>query len=96
MTDAAKLRTHPLRSSAPLSRAPNAGGAWAARCWAPRSTTRARPGHGLVEGYPVDTRGQRIPSATAFTGTLDLFEAAGFRRISERVAGRPLVQLSLE
>jgi len=50
----------------------------------------------MVEGYPVDTRGQRIPSANAFTGTLDLFAAAGFRPISERVAGRPLVQLSLE
>lgn len=45
-----------------------------------------------IEGYPVDTHGGRIPNSEAFTGTLDLFRGAGFRAISERVPGRPLVR----
>jgi len=52
-------------------------------------------GAAAVEGYPVDTRGKRIPNSSAFTGTLDLFRSAGFSRISERVDGRPLVRLEL-
>lgn len=48
-----------------------------------------------VEAYPVDTRGRRIPSSDAFTGTWDLFRSAGFARISERIPGRPLVRLQL-
>lgn len=55
---------------------------------------RAQGGH-LLEGYPVDTRGRRIPSAEAFTGTLELFAAAAFRPVAERVAGRPVVRLPL-
>lgn len=52
-------------------------------------------GAAVLEGYPVDTRGRRIPTSDAFTGTLDLFRDAGFARVSERVQGRPLVRLEL-
>jgi GNAT superfamily N-acetyltransferase len=31
-----------------------------------------------IEGYPVDTEGVRIASASAYTGTLGMFERAGF------------------
>jgi GNAT superfamily N-acetyltransferase len=52
-------------------------------------------GAAIIEGYPVDTHGRRIPTSDAFTGTLDLFRDAGFVRVSERVQGRPLVRLEL-
>jgi GNAT superfamily N-acetyltransferase len=32
----------------------------------------------IVEGYPVDTSGSRIPSASVYTGTRRMFERAGF------------------
>jgi GNAT superfamily N-acetyltransferase len=60
------------------------------------AVTHARAaGAAAVEGYPVDTGGRRVPGSNAFTGTLDLFERAGFRRIAERLAGRPVVRLDL-
>lgn len=38
----------------------------------------AAHGARLVEGYPVDTAGTRIPSASVYTGTAAMFERAGF------------------
>ncbi len=38
----------------------------------------------LVEGYPVQTGGRRIPSAWAYTGTLGMFERAGFTVVARR------------
>jgi GNAT superfamily N-acetyltransferase len=35
-----------------------------------------------VEAYPVATRGSRITSASAYTGTLGMFERAGFAVVS--------------
>jgi GNAT superfamily N-acetyltransferase len=52
-------------------------------------------GAASLEGYPVDTHGRRIPNSDAFTGTLDLFTGAGFEQAAERVAGRPVVRLTL-
>lgn len=54
----------------------------------------------LVEGYPVQTDGQRIPSAWAYTGTLPMFERAGFRvatsrRASPGTRSRPIVRRSV-
>jgi len=34
-----------------------------------------------VEGYPVDTGGDRIDQAAAYVGTTTVFEVAGFRRV---------------
>jgi GNAT superfamily N-acetyltransferase len=57
---------------------------------------RARAaGASVLEGYPVDTRGARLPSSTVFTGTLDLFLAAGFAVAGERLERRPVVRLQL-
>lgn len=37
----------------------------------------------IVEGYPVDTTGGRIASASVYTGTLAMFERAGFTIAAE-------------
>ena len=42
----------------------------------------------LVEAYPVDTGGGRVPAATAFKGTLGMFERAGFDVAARRQANR--------
>jgi GNAT superfamily N-acetyltransferase len=53
-----------------------------------------------LEAYPVDTAGGRIPSANAYTGTLSMFERAGFGVVARRQANRaspvrPIVRLRL-
>ena len=37
----------------------------------------------VIEGYPVDTAGARITSASGYTGTLSMFERAGFRVVAD-------------
>ena len=41
-----------------------------------------------VEGYPVRTAGRRVPSALAYTGTLGMFERAGFA-VAAETTSRP-------
>ncbi|MGI9616118.1 MAG: GNAT family N-acetyltransferase [Acidimicrobiales bacterium] len=36
-----------------------------------------------IEGYPLDNRGQRVDSTMAYVGTVGLFEAAGFVKVSD-------------
>jgi len=36
-----------------------------------------------IEGYPVDTTGQRIDTTFAYVGTVTMFEGAGFHRIAK-------------
>jgi GNAT superfamily N-acetyltransferase len=38
----------------------------------------------LLEAYPADTGGKRIPSASAFRGTVSMFERAGFEVVARR------------
>jgi GNAT superfamily N-acetyltransferase len=49
----------------------------------------------IVEGYPVDTSGGRIPSASVYTGTTGMFERAGFEEAapttSTAASGAPRV-----
>lgn len=49
----------------------------------------------LVEGFPVETGGQRMPSAGAYTGTRGMFERQGFSvaasTTSQAHGGRPRV-----
>jgi GNAT superfamily N-acetyltransferase len=42
----------------------------------------------LLEAYPVDTGGQRIPAANAFKGTLSMLERAGFTVVERRQFNR--------
>ena len=51
----------------------------------------------LVEAYPADTHGKRISSASAYKGTLGMFERAGFevvewRRANRTTSPRPIVR----
>jgi GNAT superfamily N-acetyltransferase len=39
-------------------------------------------GAATVEGYPVVTEGARLPAGSAYTGTLSMFERAGFVGVS--------------
>lgn len=45
----------------------------------------------LVEGYPIDTSQRAASNADAFTGTLAMFEDAGFTEAARR-GGRPIVR----
>jgi GNAT superfamily N-acetyltransferase len=49
----------------------------------------------LVEGFPVETGGGRMPSSSAYTGTRGMFERAGFTMAapttSRAAGGRPRV-----
>ncbi len=54
----------------------------------------------MLEAYPADTSGGRIPSANVYQGTLSMFEQAGFevvtlRRGSPDSRPRPVVRLAL-
>jgi GNAT superfamily N-acetyltransferase len=42
----------------------------------------------LLEAYPADTEGGRIPAAHAFKGTVPMFEGAGFEVVERRQANR--------
>jgi GNAT superfamily N-acetyltransferase len=48
----------------------------------------------VIEGYPVDPGDGRATNASAFTGVLDMFRAAGFDEIARR-GGRPILRASL-
>jgi hypothetical protein len=69
------------------------------RCWRPPSSTRSH-GAATLEGYPVETEGNRIPSANAYMGTSTMFERAGFEVVERRRANkgsvvRPIVSKTL-
>jgi GNAT superfamily N-acetyltransferase len=54
----------------------------------------------IVESYPVETGGERIPAASAYLGTTRMFEQAGFREVATRQATptsrpRPIFRLAL-
>lgn len=54
----------------------------------------------LVEAYPAETHGERIPPASAFKGTLEMYERHGFdiaarRRANRASPERPIVRRSL-
>jgi GNAT superfamily N-acetyltransferase len=52
----------------------------------------AAGGARMVEGYPVDTDGERKESAELFHGTLSQFLGAGFRVVERRGVRRALVR----
>jgi GNAT superfamily N-acetyltransferase len=48
-------------------------------------------GASAVEGYPIDPGADRVSNASAYTGVLDMFRAAGFDEIARR-GGRPILR----
>jgi GNAT superfamily N-acetyltransferase len=87
------------------------GGIWSVVCfWMPRAergkgiamallraaVDHARAGGARVlEGYPIDTGGERRPQSNVFTGTLAMFRRVGFTEVERRADGRPIVRLEL-
>jgi GNAT superfamily N-acetyltransferase len=53
-----------------------------------------RRGAEVVEAYPIDTAGGKRSSADLYTGTLAMFERAGFEEVARR-GGRPIVRRTL-
>jgi GNAT superfamily N-acetyltransferase len=51
-------------------------------------------GADVVEAYPIDTGGGKRSSADLYTGTLAMFERAGFEEVARR-GGRPIVRRTL-
>jgi hypothetical protein len=49
----------------------------------------------VIEGYPVDTGGEKKRTNDLFHGTLGTFLAAGFAEKTEMTPGRTLVELEL-
>jgi ribosomal protein S18 acetylase RimI-like enzyme len=54
----------------------------------------------LLEAYPVDPAGGRVPAAAAYTGTVGMFERAGFRVVERRQSKpgapvRPIVRRAI-
>ena len=49
-----------------------------------------KEGARIIEGYPVKPPrpGEKIPAAFAYTGTLPLFQKAGFELVSEKPSGK--------
>lgn len=43
---------------------------------------------------PVDTSGARTPAASIYTGTLSMFESAGFEEVLRRAGRRPVMRLN--
>lgn len=76
--------------------------AWSAVCFVVRAGYRGRGlmhvllagaveharthGAEVVEGYPVETGGSRVDVISGYVGTVELFEAAGFRRAGPTTA----------
>ncbi|WP_314648097.1 GNAT family N-acetyltransferase [uncultured Microbacterium sp.] len=89
----------------------DAGDIWAVTCFVVRREHRGQgltdrllqeavafaraSGARVIEGYPVDTRGERQSSNELFHGTLGTFVRAGFVRRGDLTRGRTLVTLDL-
>lgn len=52
----------------------------------------AEQGAQIIEGYPVDTRGQRQSAAFIFTGLPGMYRAAGFEEVARRSPTRPIMR----
>lgn len=46
----------------------------------------------IVEGYPIEPKKERIPSASAYTGLASTFRKAGFVEVARRSENRPIMR----
>jgi GNAT superfamily N-acetyltransferase len=51
-----------------------------------------RRGARIVEGYPLDARGKRLPDTFAWFGLASAFRKAGFREAARRSPTRPVMR----
>jgi len=56
----------------------------------------ARNGARIIEGYPIDPRGERYANAFAWTGIMRVFELAGFEEVARRSDKRPVMRRTLQ
>ena len=49
----------------------------------------------ILEGYPVEPKGDRMPAAFAYTGLASAFNQAGFVEVARRSATRPIFRLRI-
>ncbi|MBD0292976.1 MAG: GNAT family N-acetyltransferase [Jiangellaceae bacterium] len=100
-----------LRSRAIGPAQPDELGVWSLVCfWIPAPHRRkgvgtalldgavayARSQHAaVVEAYPVDTVGEKRPGAELFTGTVTMFQRAGFTITRHARSGRPIARLTV-
>jgi GNAT superfamily N-acetyltransferase len=49
-------------------------------------------GASVVEGYPVDTRGAKTQASSVYTGTVSMFDSAGFKEALRRADKRPVMR----
>jgi len=84
---------------------------WAVTCFVMRREFRSRGisaalldgaidharAHGarVLEAYPVDTEGERVPSANMYHGGSTVFARAGFRETARPASGRVIMELEL-
>jgi GNAT superfamily N-acetyltransferase len=52
-------------------------------------------GAAVLEGYPIDTRGEHRENAGLYYGTLAMFQASGFTEVERRGTARPIMRLDL-
>ena len=55
-----------------------------------------KKGAKVLEGYPVDTRGKKIPDAFVWWGLEPAFRKAGFREVARRSKVRPIMRRILK
>ena len=98
---------HPRMQRSPKLKPVDDAPAWVVSCFVVRRDARRQGvaaalldaavrhardhGADLVEGVPVDVRSPSARSADLFTGTIGMFESAGFTEVARR-GGRPVVR----
>ena len=55
----------------------------------------AKKGARILEGYPVDTKGKKVPDAFVWWGLAAAFEKAGFKEAGRRSKTRPVMRRAL-
>jgi len=55
----------------------------------------AKKGAKLLEGYPVDTKGKKVPDAFVWWGLSGAFKKAGFKEAARRSKTRPIMRRSI-
>ena len=55
----------------------------------------AKKGAKMLEGYPVDTRGKKVPDAFVWWGLRGAFEKVGFKEAARRSKVRPIMRRAL-
>jgi GNAT superfamily N-acetyltransferase len=102
------LRSPNLRPGLVVEDDPDDPSVWSVVCfWIPAKRRRrgvggvlleavveyaASRGARVLEAYPIDTGGEKASSSSIYTGTLSMFERAGFSEVGRRSDRRPVVR----